>query len=148
MDELDRNIALCTCLEVEEIRGKSQKNMKIKFQFYSWEDYAWVNAAFWFIWLDNFICGKAKEMDIIYFCLFIYLFSGFGFLSFCHQLNYTYKSPNTEELGKQWIIKKIAIAMWSSSLGPIGLELSNGHFSYINGVDFIKYCSLKSLGLI
>ena len=32
MDELDRNIALCTCLEVEEIRGKSQKNMKIKFQ--------------------------------------------------------------------------------------------------------------------
>lgn len=62
MNELDRDIALCTCLEVEDIRGKSKKKYENKIS----------NAAFWFIWLDNFICGKAKQMDIIHF-LFVYL---------------------------------------------------------------------------
>lgn len=46
MNELDRDIALCTCLEVEEIRGKSQKNMKIKFQFLYLRRLFMGNAAF------------------------------------------------------------------------------------------------------
>lgn len=37
MNELDRNTALCTCLEAEEIRGKSQKKNENKISIFGLE---------------------------------------------------------------------------------------------------------------